>query len=63
MILESIFQNRNVPADMMGILTDFCQCSGHGDVSETHFSKCECPGGYNGDPHVFCQCSGHEEHA
>ena len=32
------------------------------NMLEIHFSKCECPSGYNGDPHVFCQCSGHEEH-
>ena len=28
-------------------------------MSEIHSSKCECPGGYDGDPHVFCQWSGH----
>ena len=24
------------------------------NVSEIHSSKCKCPGGYDGDPHVFC---------
>ena len=28
-------------------------------MSEIHSSKCKCPGGYDGDPHVFCQWSGH----
>ena len=23
------------------------------NVSEIHFSKCECPGGYDGDPYDF----------
>ena len=23
------------------------------NMLEMHFSKCKCPGGYNGDPHVF----------
>ena len=24
-------------------------------MSEIHSSKCECPGGYNGDPYAFSQ--------
>ena len=27
--------------------------TGHGDASEIRFSKCECSGGYDGDPQVF----------
>ena len=63
MFLESIFQNVIVPAATMAILTFFVNVLVMKNMLEIHFSKCKCPGGYDGDPHVFWQCSGHEEHA
>ena len=46
----------------MAILTFFDNVLVIRNMLEIHFSKCKCPGGYDGDPQVFCQCSGHEEH-
>ncbi len=61
MFLESIFQNRNVRAATMAILTFFVNVLVMKNTLEIHSSKCDCPGGYDGDPHVFCQCSGHRD--
>ena len=59
---HAIFQNVNVPAATMAILTFFDNVLVIRNMLEIHFSKCKCPGGYDGDPHVFWQCSGHKEH-
>ena len=42
----------------MVILTIFHEVLVMENVSAIHFSKCDCPGGYEGDPYVFSQCSG-----
>ena len=51
-----------VLAATMAILTIFVKVLVMKNLSEIHFSKCKCPGGYDGDPHNFCQSSGHGEH-
>ena len=60
--LKSIFQNVNVLAATTAILTIFGKVLVMKNMSEIHFSKCNCPGGYVGDPHNFYQCSGHGVH-
>ena len=37
----------------MAILTFFDNVLVMKNMSEIHFSKCKCPDGYDGDPHVF----------
>ena len=46
----------------MAILTIFVKVLVMENMSKIHFSKCICPGGYDGDPHDFNQCSSHGEH-
>ena len=53
MCLIFIYQNVNVPAATMAILTIIVNVLVMENVSENHFSKCKCPGGYDGGPRVF----------
>ena len=50
---NQLFQNVNVPAATMAILTTFVKVLVMKNKSEIHFSKCKCPGGYDGDCHDF----------
>ena len=42
----------------MAILTILINVLVMENMSKNHFSKCKCPGGFDGDLHEFYQCSG-----
>ena len=53
MCLKPILQNVNVPAATMAILTFFVNVLVMEMCLKSNFAKCECPGGYDGDPPNF----------